>query len=90
MTEFMNFIFNVFRNVIRIFPFSFSNIPLKNSLNIFIKCNTGNTLAVDLDPKCDIKDVKNIIAPKIGASPEELKIIFAGKELEDSIVIEVS
>lgn len=70
--------------------FSSSRNPLNNSLNIFIKCNTGNTLTVGLDPKWDIKDVKNIIAPKLGANPDEVKIIFAGKELDDSIIIEVS
>ena len=58
-------------------------------MNIFIKCNTGNTLAVDLDPKWDIKNIKNIIAPRMGAQPEEVKIILAGRELEDSIVIKV-
>ncbi|XP_046666165.1 E3 ubiquitin-protein ligase parkin-like isoform X1 [Homalodisca vitripennis] len=68
--------------------FSFSRKTLSNSLNIYIKSSNGNTLSVSLDPKWDIKNVKQVIAPKLGLSPEEVKIIFAGKELEDSTVIE--
>lgn len=62
---------------------------ISNSLNVYIKTNTGCTLSVDLDPKWYIKDVKELVAPRLGLSPEEVKIIFAGKELHDSIVIEV-
>lgn len=69
---------------------SLSKKTITNSLNIYIKSNTGSTLSVSLDPKWDIKNVKEVIAPKLGLSPEEVKIIFAGKELEDSIIIEVS
>jgi parkin len=46
-------------------------------------------LSVDLDPKWYIKDVKELVAPRLGLLPEEVKIIFAGKELHDSIVVEV-
>jgi hypothetical protein len=56
---------------------------------VYIKTNTGSTLSVDLDPKWHIKNVKEIVAPRLGLSPEEVKIIFAGKELHDLIVIEV-
>lgn len=54
-----------------------------------MKTNTGNTLAVDLDPKWDIRNVKEIVAPKMGISPDDIKIIFAGKELHNSTIIEV-
>lgn len=62
---------------------------ITNSLNIYIKTNTGNTLNVNLDPKWDIKTVKENVAPQLGLEPEEVKIIFAGKELCDTTVIEV-
>jgi parkin len=68
---------------------SFGKRSISNSLNVYIKTNTGSTLSVDLDPKWYIKDVKELVAPRLGLSPEEVKIIFAGKELHDSIVIEV-
>ncbi|KAJ9588135.1 hypothetical protein L9F63_018493 [Diploptera punctata] len=67
---------------------SFSRRTISNSLSVYIKTNTGNTLSVDLDPKWDIKNVKEIVAPRLGLTPDEVKIIFAGKELHDSIVIE--
>ncbi|XP_054260838.1 E3 ubiquitin-protein ligase parkin-like isoform X1 [Macrosteles quadrilineatus] len=66
----------------------FSQKTLSNTLNIYVKSNTGKTLSVSLDPKWDVKNVKEVIAPKLGLPPDELKIIFAGKELEDSIIIE--
>lgn len=88
MAELLNIIFNIVRSAFRML--SFGRPAIDNSLKINIKCNTGNTLSVGLDPEWDIREVKNIIAPKLGANPKEVKIIFAGKELEDSIVIKVS
>uniref|UniRef100_A0A8D9DW11 E3 ubiquitin-protein ligase parkin n=1 Tax=Cacopsylla melanoneura TaxID=428564 RepID=A0A8D9DW11_9HEMI len=58
-----------------------------NSLMINIKSNTGNTVCINLDPNADIKNVKEIVAPKLGLKYEEVKIIFAGKELEDTTMI---
>lgn len=68
---------------------SFGKNTISNSLNIYIKTNTGNTLNVKLDPKWDIKTVKETVAPQLGMEPEEVKIIFAGKELSDTTIIEV-
>jgi parkin len=68
---------------------SFSKRTISNSLSVYIKTNTGSTLSVDLDPKWYIRNVKELVATRLGLSPEEVKIIFAGKELHDSIIIEV-
>lgn len=70
--------------------FVFGHGKIKNTLNIYIKSNTGNTISVDLDPKWDIKNVKEIVAPQLGMDPEDVKIIFAGKELLDSTIVGVS
>lgn len=67
----------------------FGKKSISNSLSIYIKSNTGSTISVDLDPKWDIEKVKEIVAPQLGLQPEEVKIIFAGKELCDSTIIEV-
>lgn len=67
----------------------FGKRKISNSLSIYIKTNTGNTLSVDLDPKWDIKNVKEVIAGRMGLAPEDIKIIFAGKELHNSTIIEV-
>lgn len=70
--------------------FRFGKKTLTNSLNIYVKTTTGNTLSVDLDPTWDIKDLKEVVAPKLGLEPAEVKIIFAGKELSDTTTIAVN
>uniref|UniRef100_A0A2S2P2U5 E3 ubiquitin-protein ligase parkin n=1 Tax=Schizaphis graminum TaxID=13262 RepID=A0A2S2P2U5_SCHGA len=61
---------------------------ITNSLLIFVKTNTGTVVPVGLDPKWEVRDVKEFVAPKLGMTPEELIIIFAGKELQDSELLE--
>lgn len=87
MSFFFQFILDFLHNMLQIL--SFSKKKISNSLSIYIKTNTGNTVSVDLNPKWDIKNVKEIVAPKLGLLPEEVKIIFAGKELADTTTIEV-
>ncbi|XP_026472418.1 E3 ubiquitin-protein ligase parkin [Ctenocephalides felis] len=86
MSFFINFLKRFLHNMLQLL--SFGRKTIANSLSIYVKTNTGNTISVDLDPKWDIKNVKEFVAPQLGLQPEELKIIFAGKELGDSIVIE--
>lgn len=69
---------------------SIGRSTLKNTLFVYIKTNTGATLPLSLDPKWDIKTVKQTVAPKLGLEPQEVKIILAGKELCDTTVIEVN
>lgn len=88
MSFLLNFLRALVHNMLQIL--SFGRKTISNSLSIYIKTNTGNTLSVDLDPKWDIKNVKEIVAPQLGLQPDEMKIIFAGKELCDSTIIEVS
>lgn len=88
MFDFVNFFKNLIYNMLAIF--SFGRKKLSNTLSIYVKTNTGNTLSVDLEPHMDIKDVKQIVTPQLGLAPDELKIIFAGKELSDTITISVS
>ncbi|CAB3369827.1 Hypothetical predicted protein [Cloeon dipterum] len=85
----MSFIFAFFRSILdRILNmFSSGTQSIKNTLNIYIKTNTGKSVNVDLDPKMDIKNVKELVAPKLGMQPQEVKIIFAGKELLDTTII---
>lgn len=88
----MSFIIIFFKNLIHnmLQLLSFGKKTITNSLSIYVKSNTGNTLSVDLNPKWDIKDVKEYVAPLINMEPGEIKIIFAGKELSDSTKLEVS
>lgn len=67
---------------------SFGKKTIKNTLSIHVKFNR-DTLSVDLDPHWDIRDVKEFVAPQLGLQPNEVKIIFAGKELSDTTKLEV-
>ncbi|XP_054004221.1 E3 ubiquitin-protein ligase parkin [Hylaeus anthracinus] len=86
MSFFFDFIRNVFLNMLQLIWFSKRRVT--NSLSVFIKTNTGNTLSVDLDPKWDIKNIKEVVASQMGTSPDDIKIILAGKELHNSTIIE--
>lgn len=88
MSFLINFVKDLLHRMLQLFRFGKKTIT--NGLNIYIKTNTGNTLSVDLDPQWDIKNVKEIVAPQLGLQPEEVKIIFAGKELSDNTIIAVS
>lgn len=68
--------------------FHFSKKALKDTLSIYVKFNC-DTLSVELNPQWDIKDVKEFVAPQLGLHPNEVKIIFAGKELSDTTKIAV-
>lgn len=87
MSFLIRFFKTLFHNMLQLL--SFSKKTITNTLSVYVKTNTGNTLSLDLDPKWDIKNVKEIVAPKLGLQPDEVKIIFAGKELSDTTTIEV-
>lgn len=75
--------------MLELFSFGRKKISNKAQLSIFIKTTNGLSLCVDLDPKWDIERVKELVAPQLGLQPDEVKIIFAGKELDDSTTISV-
>lgn len=86
MSFIINFIRNFLHNMLQLL--SFSKKTIKNTLSIYVKFNR-NTLSVDLDPQWQIRDVKEFVAPQLGLQPNEVKIIFAGKELSDTTKLEV-
>lgn len=49
---------------------------LTNSLLIFVKTNTGTVVPVGLDPKWEVRDIKEFVAPKLGMTPEEVCNVF--------------
>ncbi|ERL88686.1 hypothetical protein D910_06069 [Dendroctonus ponderosae] len=60
---------------------------IQNLLSIYVKTIGGSTLCIDVDPKCKVSYIKKLVAPQLGLEPNEMKVIFAGKELGDDIVI---
>ena len=54
-------------------------------MQIFVKTLTGRTITLDVDSANSVEDVKNMIQDRQGIPTDQMRLIFAGKEVtEDS------